>query len=229
MKRLTLVLLCIGLCSAFLVSGCQKAAQKPTVPDNQTQINTPAQTDDAEKRVMANRFSNLAASVAGVQKATVVVSNPGTMTGNAEQNMPGITLPQDQTPAKTNPNAVQQNPANNTGTDMTGLSTDTGSIPNNTTQTGDTSTNSMGEKMVVMVGLTLDAKSMQDKNMENSIKEQVKTKIMGDDKRIGEVLVTTNPELIKKLQDVAAGVIQGKPMKSYAPDIEELNKNIRGM
>jgi len=83
--------------------------------------------------------------------------------------------------------------------------------------------------MVVMVGLTLDDKSMQDKNMENSIKEQVKTKIMADNQRISEVLVTTNPELIKRLQDVAAGVIQGKPMQSYAQDIEELNKNIRGM
>jgi hypothetical protein len=82
--------------------------------------------------------------------------------------------------------------------------------------------------MVVMVGLNLDPKVMQDKTKETSIKDEVKSKIMADNQTISEVLVTTNPDMIKKLQDVAAGVIQGKPMQSYAQDIQELDKNIRG-
>jgi len=161
LKRTTAIFLCILLCAALLISGCQKAAQKPD-PKSTPQVQ---QTSDSEKRVMASRFSNLATSVNGVQKATVVVSATDTVTSTG--------------------------------------------------------------KMVVMVGLNLDSKAMQDKNREQSIKEEVKSKIMGNDNRISEVLVTTNPDMIKKLQDVAAGVIQGKPMQSLTQDINELDKNIR--
>ena len=181
MKRTTSILLCILLCAILLISGCQKAAQKPA-PKSTPQVQ---QTSDSEKRVMASRFSNLATSVNGVQKATVVVaSTDPAATGNAK-----------------------------TGTDISGLSTPTGEIN--------------AGKMVVMVGLNLDSKAMQDKTREQSIKEEVKSKIKGNDNRISEVLVTTNPDMIKKLQDVAAGVIQGKPMQSFAQDINELDKNIR--
>ncbi|MDD3364596.1 MAG: hypothetical protein PHZ03_06405 [Syntrophomonas sp.] len=184
MKKITTILLCVFLCASILVSGCGKTTQKPLVPENQpnTQMNTPQQTNDAEKRVMANRFSNLAMGVNGVQKATVVVSA-------TDSGMAGNTV----TPSPT-------------------------SIPGSS---------AIGEKLVVMVGLNLDTKIMQDKTKEMSIKDEVKSKIMADNQMVSEVLLTSNPDMIKKLQDVAAGVIQGKPMQSYAQDVEELNKNIR--
>jgi hypothetical protein len=68
---------------------------------------------------------------------------------------------------------------------------------------------------------------MKDQNQVTKINEEVKTKIMGSDPRVSEVLVTTNPDMIKKLQDVAAGVIQGQPLQSYAQDINDLDKGIR--
>jgi hypothetical protein len=207
-----------------MLSGCQKAAKKPVVPENKpdTQIQ---QTTDSDKRVMANRFSNLAMGVSGVQKATVVVS--ATQAGMPEntnapstsnQDMPGLTPTEKQMPPSTNPNALQPNPSNVPGSDVSGLSSNSGDIPN-----------AVASKLVVMVGLNLDPKAMQDKTKEKTIKEEVRAKIMADDGRISEVLVTNDPDMIKRLQDVAAGVIQGKPMQSYAQDIEELNKNIRGL
>ncbi len=99
--------------------------------------------------------------------------------------------------------------------------------PSPTTSTDVTVLNTMADKLVVMVGLNIDPKMMQDKTKEMSIKEEVKSKIMADNQMVSEVLVTTNPDMIKRLQDVAAGVIQGKPVQSYAQDVEELNKSIR--
>lgn len=196
MKKIAVIFISVFLCVIFMLSGCQKAAKKPVVPENKpdTQIQ---QTTDSDKRVMANRFSNLAMGVSGVQKATVVVS--ATQAGMPE-------------------NALQPNPSNVPGSDVSGLSSNPGDIPN-----------AVASKLVVMIGLNLDPKAMQDKTREKTIKEEVRAKIMADDGRISEVLVTNDPDMIKRLQDVAAGVIQGKPMQSYAQDIEELNKNIRGL
>jgi hypothetical protein len=188
LKKITAILLCVFLCGSILVSGCGQTARKPPVPESMpnNQTNTPQQTNDAEKRVMANRFSNLAMEVNGVAKATVVVSS------------------------------VDSEEAGNTTTPSTAPIPDLPVL------------NAVSGKMVVMVGLNLDPKVMQDKTKETSIKDEVKSKIMADNQTISEVLVTTNPDMIKKLQDVAAGVIQGKPMQSYAQDIQELDKNIRG-
>jgi hypothetical protein len=188
LKKLTAILLCAFLCASLIISGCGQTAQKPAVPENtpNTQMNTPQQTDDAEKRVMATRFSNLAMGVNGVTKATVVVSSVDS--GDARTTTP---------------------PGPTTIPDVPVL-------------------NATYDTMVAMVGLNLDSKITQDKSKEMSVKDEVKSKIMADSQKISEVLVTTNPDMIKKLQDVAAGVIQGKPMQSYAQDIEELNKNIRG-
>jgi hypothetical protein len=180
LKKIITILIIVGLGAGILLSGCA-TAKKPLVNENNpsdTQIGTPQQTDDAEKRMMANRLSNLAMSVNGVQKATVVIS-----------------------------------------------ATDSGAIGKAAPSSTNANTN---EKLVVMVGLTLNSQAAQDKTKEANIMNEVKSKIKADSPKISEVLLTTNPDLIKKLQDVAAGVIQGKPVQSYAQNIDELNKNIRG-
>jgi hypothetical protein len=180
------ILIGVCWCASILLSGCA-TAKKPLVNEknpSDTQIGTPQQTNDAEKRVMANRLSNLAMSVSGVNKATVVVAEGKTDAAG-----------------KTTPTPTDGNMAN---------------------------PNAMSDKLVVMAGLQLDPKVAQDKGAETNIINEVKAKIKADSPKVSEVLVTTSPELIKKLQDVAAGVIQGKPVQSYAQDIDELNKNIRG-
>ncbi len=187
-KRATL-LICMFLFGFLAIGGCGQAAKKPT-PD--TNPNTGVQqTTDAEKRVMANRFSNLAMEVDGVQKATVVVASPvDSSTGGVDpvSGLPNTGTQVDPPGVTTNPNVGNQ---------------------------------------VVMVGISISPAVAQDTNQVNNIKEQVKTRIMADSDKVSDVLVTTDPELIKKLQDVAAGIIQGEPVQSYTQDIDELDKNMR--
>ena len=213
MKKIMAIILCVLLSAAVLISGCSKTAQKP-VPES-TPNSGVQQTSDSEKRVMASNFSNLAMGVNGVQKATVVVSGATTAspqtTGSDPNSVPNLSPANDGT--TTTPNTGSTNVP---GSDMSGVSSATGEIPDVTSG-----------RLVVMAGLTLNAAAMQDKNQENKTKEEVKTKIMQSDQRVSEVLVTTNPDMIKKLQDVAAGVIQGKPVQSYAQDLTELDKGIR--
>ena len=232
MKKRTVILLAVFLCTVVLVSGCQKAAKKPTVPENtaDTQIQ---QTADSDKRLMASRYSNVAMSVGGVQKATVVVSTaestvPGgtNSPGSANGDVSGLTLPENQMPSNVNPNAIQPNPGNVPGSDTSGLNSPAGDIPN---AANNPAANTMAGKMVVMVGLILDPAAMKDEAKVTAIKEEVRSKIMANDQMIREVLVTNDPDMIKKLQDVAAGVIQGKPMQTYAQDVDQLNKTIRGL
>lgn len=81
--------------------------------------------------------------------------------------------------------------------------------------------------LVAMVGITVDQSAMQNPDQVKKVKQQISDKIKADNDKVKEVLVTTDPNLVKKLQDVAAGIIKGQPVQSYAPDINELNKNIR--
>lgn len=213
MKKITAIFLCVLLIMTVLVSGCKKTAQKP-IPET-TPNSGVEQTSDSEKRIMASNFSNVAVSVNGVQKATVVVSstttaNPQTVTSDPN-SVPSLTSANNGT--TTNPTAGSTNVP---GSDMSGVSSPIGEIPNVTSG-----------RLVVMVGLNLNEASMKDQSMENKIKEEVKSKIRQSDQKVSEVLVTTNPDMIKKLQDVAAGVIQGKPLQSYAQEITELDKGIR--
>ena len=173
MKKIPVLILCAWLIVSCLFGGCGKTARKPA--PNQPSPNEVQQTTDAEKREMASSFSNLATSINGVQKATIVVASTS---------------------------------SNGTGP-LTGETVDTNG------------------KLVVMAGLTLNPQVSGDSSQTNAIIEQVKQKIMAADQRVSEVLVTTNPDMIKKLQDIAAGVIQGQPFQSYAKDVNELNQTIR--
>ncbi|MGE5379774.1 MAG: YhcN/YlaJ family sporulation lipoprotein [Methylocystaceae bacterium] len=75
-----------------------------------------------------------------------------------------------------------------------------------------------------MVGIELTS------NMKGSastrIKKEVADKIKANDKSVTKVLVTTDPNLITRLKDIATGVIKGKPVSSFATEINELAKRI---
>jgi Sporulation lipoprotein YhcN/YlaJ (Spore_YhcN_YlaJ). len=190
-----IIILGVLFTTLIFVSGCNKTAQKPQ--DN-TSNSGVQQTSDADNRIMASNFSNIAMGVNGVQKATVVVS-------------PAATVNSQNASANSN-SAATLTPAQNESAATTNISA---------------STNESAGKLVVMAGLTLNTAAAKDQNQENQIKEEVKTKIMQSDQRVNEVLVTANADMVKKLQDVAAGVIQGQPIQSYAQDINELDKSIR--
>jgi hypothetical protein len=82
-------------------------------------------------------------------------------------------------------------------------------------------------KLVVLAGLTLDAKTMASTAQQQTVKNTVKTKILNSDKRITDVLVTSDANMVKKINDVAAGLIEGKPVISYAKSAAELGKMMK--
>ena len=47
------------------------------------------------------------------------------------------------------------------------------------------------------------------------------------DTRINQVLVTTDPTMIKRINDVAAGIIEGKPIQSLEKDINTLTNDLK--
>lgn len=76
--------------------------------------------------------------------------------------------------------------------------------------------------LVAMVGVT--TKPNAD---EKQVKEAVEKKLKAADSRVSNVLVTTDPNLIRKINDVAAGLIDGKPFQTMKDDINAINQQIK--
>ncbi|MGE5543884.1 MAG: YhcN/YlaJ family sporulation lipoprotein, partial [Bacillota bacterium] len=57
-------------------------------------------------------------------------------------------------------------------------------------------------------------------------KKEVTNKLDKADKRVTRVLVTTNPDLVRRIEDIARGVLAGKPVQSFAKEITEVTKRI---
>lgn len=179
MKNKVRMLLLLFIAGVFLLGGCQQA-KKPVTPQKTTPTK-PSQVTESDKRVMANRFSNIAQGVEGVTKATVVVTSADATIGQT------------------------------TGNKVTATS----------------NTNMTGSKMVVMVGLTLDSQANASSAKQQTAKNTVKTRILASDKRITDVLVTADANMVKKINDVAAGLIEGKPVLTYAKSAAELGKMMK--
>lgn len=82
-------------------------------------------------------------------------------------------------------------------------------------------------KMVVMVGLTLNPNNKGNEESQQNVKNAVKERILKSDKKVSDVLVTTDPNMVKKINDVAAGLLEGKPILSYAKSASELGKAMK--
>lgn len=160
MRKKVLWLLCLTMITMVLASGCQTEARKPVAPNNQ------AETDitSSERRVMADKLSNMAQEVNGVRQATVLVSEVNITTNRA----------------------------------------------------------SNAEGMVVMVGLTLNEGAN-----EKTVKDQVARKLKASDRSISQVLTTTDPGLVRKINDVAAGMLEGQPIQTYEDEITEINRQFK--
>ncbi|MEN6349813.1 MAG: YhcN/YlaJ family sporulation lipoprotein [Syntrophomonas sp.] len=83
------------------------------------------------------------------------------------------------------------------------------------------------KSLVAMVGLTLTAAINNDANRVNEIKQAVADKLKASDSRINQVLVTTDPTMIKRINDIAAGIIEGKPIQSLEKDINTLTNDLK--
>jgi len=221
-KKLVL-LICLTLILTSLALGCNNAAQRPDLPQQNREDKTDRADDEltaSERRVLASRLSNLAEEVEGVDDATVVVSSVG-MTNNLGTNagkdiQPGINA-DDATPQlNNNQGGVNNNRTNNNQA--------ANNANPNTVQNPPPGTNVSG--LMVMVGLELED-GMNTAEKANEIKKTVANKLKASDKRISQVLVTTDPSLVQRLSDVAAGIIQGRPIQGYQEDINELTRRMR--
>jgi len=92
---------------------------------------------------------------------------------------------------------------------------------NNNMGTNNTTTNN---SFTAMVGIELNSDIKGSAS--ESVKKQVADKIKSNEKQVTKVLVTTDPDLITRLKDIASGVINGKPVSSFATEIEELARRI---
>lgn len=79
-------------------------------------------------------------------------------------------------------------------------------------------------RAAVLVGLTLEPGVKGSET--NKIKKQVRDKLKKADKRITRVLVTSDPNLVRRIEDIARGIIAGKPVQSFASEISELTRRI---
>lgn len=217
-----MLLLCIGLMIVVAAAGCQ-TSKKPMAPAKkpaQVQKKPAVDMSASERRVMANRLSRIAEGVPGVKKATVVV-----MDMNMTSNTTGTT---------TTPKTITGTGKTTTGTGTTG---GTGTIGGTSTtgRTGTTTGTSTANKStmsnksgtMVMVGLTLNSTTGNSAAKTASTKSMVAKRIKASDKRISQVLVTTDPNLIKRLNDIAAGILEGKPVQSFSKDVRDLNTKLK--
>lgn len=76
--------------------------------------------------------------------------------------------------------------------------------------------------LVVMVGLTTKPDSDETK-----VKNEVVSKLKAADGRVSNVLVTTDAGLVKRIEDVASGLLEGKPSQSMQDNIDKINKEIK--
>ena len=219
MRKNLVLLICFTLILGSLAVGCNNAAQRPDLPQQQQDQNmdrTDEQMTDSERRALASRLSDLAEQVDGVKDATVVVSSIG-MTDSSPDT--GTNAGRD-TQRNLNVNDPTS-PLNNNQGMATNRTTTNNQATNNTNMNNmqnRTDGNSVSGLMV-MVGLTLDNK-VNGADETNQIKRSVMNKLKASDKRISQVLVTTDPGLVQRLTDVAAGIIQGRPIQGFENDIK---------
>lgn len=226
MRKNLVLLICFTLILGSLAVGCNNAAQRPDLPQQQQDQNmdrTDEQMTDSERRALASRLSDLAEQVDGVKDATVVVSSIG-MTDSSPDT--GTNAGRD-TQRNLNVNDPTS-PLNNNQGMATNRTTTNNQATNNTNMNNmqnRTDGNSVSGLMV-MVGLTLDNK-VNGADETNQIKRSVMNKLKASDKRISQVLITTDPGLVQRLTDVAAGIIQGRPIQGFENDINDLTRNMR--
>ncbi len=208
MKKQTLVVLCISILLLSMI-GCQTTAKKP-MTNRSTNITNTGEMTPSERRVMASKLSNLAENVDGVQRAAVVVSSIA-MTNNMTSRTPTSTTANKNINRVVNPEGVGNVNPNTVGN----------ANPTRTAVKGNYS------GLIVMVGLNLDSKTENNPTMARNIKQTVANKLKNSDQRISQVLVTTDPTLIQRINDVAAGIIQGKPINNFESDIKDMITKIK--
>lgn len=229
MRKKIAGIIIVSLVLIISVIGCQQAAKKPFTNDTNRQ--TTNEMTENERRVLAGRLSNLAEEVDGVKKASVVVSdiamtqnNPTTTPKAPTDNINTETTRRTTMP--TNPGNTNVNTPGTPNINTPGITNmDTPNNSNNQTGVDNNTVNQTG--LVVMVGITLDSNIKNDASRMETIKQTVADRLEGADTRISQVLVTGDPDLIKRINSVASGLLKGKPVNNFEKDIKNIGNDLQ--
>ncbi|QGU00573.1 hypothetical protein SYNTR_1979 [Candidatus Syntrophocurvum alkaliphilum] len=246
MKRKIALFLCISFITSIFMMGCGTAAQRPVPPEQEQDQTTDLST--SERRVMASSISNIAEQVEGVERAAVVVTTEAD-TMNLDQQPNGVSPSPDVIDTPPPEGADVRDNATGVRDDATGVRDDvTTPRDTNVGQDGRTVPMQDGQapmrdvsptprdigapgptedRVTVMVGLDMNDEAADDANRRQEIQQEVVTSIEESDPRIEEVLVTTDPNLVRQINDIAAGIIDGRPIQEFQEDIIQLNNEIQ--
>lgn len=59
------------------------------------------------------------------------------------------------------------------------------------------------------------------------VKMEVERKLKAAEPRLHSVNVTSDPDLVKRIRDIGAGIAKGKPITSFAAELKELGRRIK--
>ncbi len=211
MRKLITLLLIV-----FVVSlvGCQNTAQKKIVNPNNTNNNL----TESEHRVMAGKISNLATEVEGVNKASVVIARINLSDKDFIKNT-------DSTKVGSSGGQLDKGNKNNSSTAYPDINSD-----NINTVTDDNNRNmaSPGGGLVVLIGINVNDSIKQDSNKLNRLINNIEEKVRSQEFMASKVYISSNPEIVGRIDTIAAGTLQGENINDYTEEIisiiESINK-----
>jgi len=81
-----------------------------------------------------------------------------------------------------------------------------------------------GPRPNAYVGLNLKPEVKGEET--NRVKMEVERKLKAAEPRLHSVNVTSDPDLVKRIRDIAMGIGQGKPISSFAAELRELGRRL---
>lgn len=205
-KIITLLLI------VFVISlvGCQNTAQKKIVNPNKN-IENQANLSESEHRVMASKISNLAQKVAGVNRASVVI---------ARTNLNEIGFAKEEKSNKVKSKYNKPSP-NSNYPDVNDNNVNTVTDDNNRNMA------QPGGGLVVIIGISPDENIKNNSSKLNQVRSKIKEAVRTQEFRTSQVYVTSNPELVGRIDNIAAAILQGEPISNYDKEIKDIIKKIK--
>ncbi len=75
------------------------------------------------------------------------------------------------------------------------------------------------------VGLELDRQN--DADDARSIERNVTQQVENQSPHIDQVLVSSNPDIVKRIQNINEGIVDGRPLAQFQEDLEDIGSRLR--
>ncbi|NLB88930.1 MAG: hypothetical protein GX790_06855 [Syntrophomonadaceae bacterium] len=219
MKKNSALFLLIIFSLSLMLTGCgSNAEKKPTKPDKNKA--TAITLTDSEQRILASKVSNMAKQMEGVERASVVVAEVGVVPKGLVKKTatPTTNIPQSTTAVNETNDIISQNPIANYP-DINSKNINALTDDNNRNMAAP------GGGVVVIIGTSVTEEIRKDEDKWNKLKEAITQKVTASDGRISQVFITNDPEIVSKIDELAAAILQGKGSQNYKDEIKDiLNK-----